>query len=103
MRLDEAVWTVKVEWEDHNGTMSRGDYISLLLGQLMEAVQHAERGELLRYSREMADIVSIAYQALMAEGLDPEPFVVARVLEKILPALKDGSVEAKYRLQRRIP
>lgn len=103
MRLYEAVWLVKTAWEDQGGTMTRGDYISLLLGQLMEAVQHAERGEQMRYVNEMADIVSIAFQAIMHEGLDPEDVTVRRVLQKILPKISNGDIERKYRLQRESP
>ena len=103
MRLDEAVWRVKDTWEGQGGIITRGDYISLLLAQLVEAVQHAERGERMKYVNEMADVVSIAWQAIMSERYDPEPVVVRRILQSILPKMNNGDIEKKYRLHRETP
>ena len=80
---------------------NRPDMCSLLLGQVAEMIQHAARGEDERYRNELADVISIAYQALLVEGKRPGKLVVRRIVRKVLPKARDGTISAKYRLQER--
>ena len=73
------------------------DMIALQLGQLMELVEHIDRGEHTRAANEWADQISIAWQALQHHGVtDVETFVVRRIREKIIPAAATSI--KKYRL-----
>lgn len=103
MRKGLRYWVLQVmrAFRRRGGTVSRLDYISLLQGQLTEAIQHVDRGEDARYVNEMADIVSISYQAILAEHFDPESVTVRRIRDKILPKMVDGTITEKYRLRER--
>lgn len=88
---------------NYNDAQSDGDFISLLLEQLAEAVQHSSRGETDRYVNEMCDIISIAIQAVAVKGRDPEAALLQRVYTGIIPKVSDGRIFAKYRLKQSAP
>ena len=98
----EAAALVKEAFERRGYVYRRADGLSLLMHQVGEAIQHADRGETAKYLHELEDVVSIAYQYIMAENLSPEladALVVERIQAKVLPGVADGSITQKYRLR----
>lgn len=88
-------------FRERGGSITRFDYCSLQCGQLTEAIQHAGRHQVRGYCNEMADMVSIAYQAIEREGYNADGYVARRIARDIIPRMVDGRISNKYRLTER--
>lgn len=60
-------------------------WTNLLDQQVIEAREHLEAGNHEKLAAEIADLFCVGYQALLDLGKDPEPFIVARIRNHIIP------------------
>lgn len=69
-------------------------FFNMLEEQIREAREHHEKGEHDRACFEVADIIAVAFEALMAAGKNPESFTAFRIESRILPHIAE--IERAY-------
>lgn len=90
--LVAALWDVRRAFKSLPNASEPTDlkfWLNLADQQIIEAREHLEAGRPDKVLAEIADLFSVGFQALHAQGVDPEHFIVKRIRERIIPRVQE--------------